>query len=245
MILEFFNNWSAAITAAFTVVLGVFAIAAWRTSSAALKQSKVDSTQSEVRSAEALDAQRNATDLQRQAIEIKALSSYVSALSALGRLQHKSPPAYMTPGTGSIQVDWSTDRGYSSYVNDMCHAVEVTGMMWRIHHAELEPLLSEFFRAEQVLLEAQEWRRDTRYSPDDREEQFVLNAKFVDDIAYAARRWQVHPSRRESTIALIESALSKFIGDSPCRPLQSVSPNRSDIHAASFAAASVVTRTQS
>lgn len=213
MILEWLNDWSAAITAAFTVVLGVFAFAAWRTSSAALRLARIDSSQSDTRSAEALDAQR-------RAIEIEALSGYVSALSALGRLQHRSPPAYMTPATGNVQIDWNTDRGYPSYVNDMCHAVEVAGMMWGIHHAELEPLLSEFFRSEQVLLEAQEWRRDDGYSQDDREKQFVLNAKFADDIAFAARRWQTHPSRRKSTIALIDSDLNKFMRESPCVPVQ-------------------------
>lgn len=217
MILDVFDDWSAPITAIFTVVLGVFAVAAWLTSRAALRQAKKDATQSDVRSIEALDAQRHATDLQRKAIEIEALSKYVSALSALGRLQLKSPPAYMTPATGNIQIDWAVDRGYPSYVNDMCHAVEVSGMMWRIHHAELEPLRSDFFQAEQMLLNAQEWRRDDAYTQHDRDFQYRLNAKFADEIAFAARRWQAHPSRRESTIALVKSELEVFIKHSPCQ----------------------------
>lgn len=217
MILGFFNDWSAPITAAFTVVLGVFAIAAWRTSSKSLRQAVTDSTQSDTRSVEALDAQRHATDLQRRAIEIEALSRYIFALSALARIQQSSPPAYMTPSTGNTYVDWNTDRGYPSYVNDLCRDVEVAGLMWRIHHDDIEPLDSEFFRAEQILLEAQDWWRDGKYGEHDRDSQFELNSKFADKIAFAARRWQAHPSRRKSTIALIKADLVVFIRDSPCQ----------------------------
>ncbi len=216
MILEMFNDWSAPITAAFTVVLGVFAIAAWRTSSKSLRQARLASGQSDVRSEEALEAQRHATDLQREATEIAALSRYVSALSALARIQVKSPPAYMAPGTGNWQIDLGMDRGYPSYVNDLCHEVDVAGTMWRFHHAGLRGAESVFARADRTLISAQGWRREERFSLLTQDAQYELNALFAEDVSFFAQEWQARELMRAHFESHLSDSLAKFFTDSPC-----------------------------
>ncbi|MGP9782560.1 hypothetical protein ACT3UQ_08880 [Glutamicibacter sp. AOP12-B1-11] len=199
----YWNLWASIATAIGTFLLAWFAWLAWTSAKATLHG-------------------------QQNAVEMAALGEYVRALNTMQHLSQSVPAAFLPPP--HAQNTPATENAfrvgaYRTYVNSLCNDVEITGLMWRIHHSDLNTLVSEFEISEASLREAQNKRLGLEKSLANRQER--LNAKFGGQLKQCALWWQQREFEEKVILVLLDGWHEEFVKLSPAKLMSGRSANPS------------------